>query len=275
MKDEKKIKDFKFHYSSFPSKSRIPGYFFCSLHRRRKQACIHRSGQNAMKRACILLVVWFGWVPCAHAQSADIYKLVPGDTARYIVIGPLLSGGACFNTGIVAADINTSPGLDVSAGADAEFPLTRSISLSLALAFDARSVNFQQNGNNASEVNYNFDYIVLRPELSFEGFLIGAGVGIPVSSGVSGPGTAGAPVTFGTSAMNILVELRIGTCIPVMRSTSGVLDLTIEGAYALTQIASSELTPAGATGTPATSINNGPLVTAEIGLQYLFDLTSH
>jgi hypothetical protein len=222
-------------------------------------------------------------VPGAHAQSADIYKLVPGDTSRPIEIGPLVSAGECFNTGTVAADINTSPGLDVSAGAVAEFPLTRTISLSLALAYDARNIDFQQMGNSASEVNYNFDYVVLRPELSFGGLLIGVGVGIPVSSGASssissgasGTGTAGAPSTFGTSAMNFLLELRVGMCIPVMRSTSGVLDLTLEGAYALTQIASSELTPSGATSTPATSINNGPLVTAEIGLQYLFDLTQH
>ncbi len=228
-----------------------------------------------MKRVGILLAVLFGWVHGAHAQSADIYKLVPGEGSINIEIGPFVSGGECFNTGPVAAGTNALAGFAFSTGADFEFPLTWNISFSLALAYDARSVNFQQTANPANIANYNFNYAVIRPELSFSGFMIGAGFGIPVSSGVSGPGTAGSPTNFGTSAMNTLFEIRFGASIPVMRSTNGVLDLKLEVGCPLTQISSYELNPSGATENTASAINNGPLITAEIGFQYLFDLKPH
>jgi hypothetical protein len=234
-----------------------------------------RSGHNAMKRAGIFFVILFGWLPSAYAQSANIYKLVPGDSARSIKFGEFVSAGECFNTGAVSVGVESLPGFAFSAGVDAGFPLTRDISLSVALGYDARHINFEQIGYSPSEVNYNFNYIAIRPELSYSGLLIGVGIGLPVSSGVDGPGTNGSPANLGTSDMNILIELRLGACIPLLRTASGVLDLTVDGSYALTQIASSELTPAGATKTPATSLNNGPLVTAELGLQYLFDLNLH
>jgi hypothetical protein len=228
-----------------------------------------------MKRAGIFFALLFEWLPCVHAQSADIYKLVPGDSSRTIEFGEFFSAGECFNTGAVSFGVESLPGFAFSAGLDAGFPLTRDISLSVALGYDARHINFEQIAYSPSEVNYNFNYIAIRPELSYSGFLIGVGIGIPVSSGVDGPGTNGSPANLGTGDMNILIELRLGACIPLLRFTSSVLDLTIDGSYTLTQIASSELTPAGATETPATSLNNGPLVTAEIGLQYLFDLKLH
>jgi hypothetical protein len=215
-----------------------------------------------MKWVTLLFAISFGTIPSAHAQRASIYDLMP-DQWKDIKLGPFVSVGECLNTGTVSS---TSPGFAYSAGAVAEFPVTQNISFTLALAYDAMSVYFDQ-------VGYSFNYVAIRPEFSFNGLLIAVGIGLPVSS--SATGTSGSTTNFGTSAMNTLFQIRFGGCIPLLRSTTGELDLTIEGAYAFTQIVSSELTPSGTTMTSASTINNGPLATGEIGIQYLFDLGRH
>ena len=223
-----------------------------------------------MKRIAILLAISFGSISSAQAQRASIYDVLP-DQWKDIKLGPFVSVGECLNTGNVAVGISTSPGFSFSAGAIADLPLTQSISFTLALGYDARSVNFQQFNNSATQVNYSFNYLAIRPEFLFNGFLIGVGIGLPLSSSASGAGTPTSPTNFGTSSLNTLFEIRLGGVFPITQWATGGINFTIEGAYAFTQIVSSELTPNGATTTTAIAVNNGPLATGEIGIQYVFD----
>jgi hypothetical protein len=229
-----------------------------------------------MKNTILLLVaLLFGFIATAHAQGTS--GLTAENTWQDIKIGPLFSGGEAVNAGTVANGAKTGTAFAFSAGADADFPLTQSIAFNLAVAYDARGINFYQQNATSNIVHYNFGYFEFRPEFRFSAFLLGIGVGIPVSasSSVSGNISPQTATSVGSSNMNLLFELRLGAAIPIVQSSSGVLNLTIEGAYAFTQITNGALTPYNINVTPATSNSNGPLASAEIGFQYLFDLTSH
>src|ERR1019366_6933689 len=156
-----------------------------------------------MKWVAIFLAISFGFIPSAHAQRASIYDVMP-DQWKDIKLGPFINVGECLNTGNVAVGITTSPGFSFSAGAIADLPLTQNISFILAIGYDSRSVNFQQYNNSASQVNYNFNYLAIRPEFSISGLLIGVGIGLPLSSSASGAGAPSSPTNFGTSSLNML-----------------------------------------------------------------------
>ncbi len=215
-----------------------------------------------------------GLVSSAHGQRASIYDLVPDDTWKLIKVGPFFSAGECFNSGPVSDGISAYPALSYSAGVNADFPLRPRLAFDLAIAYDARQINFQEIGNSDNGANYNFSYLTIRPEVRLSWFLVGVGIGLPIASSASGYGTFASSANLGTSTVNMLFEFRIGVLIPLAQWTTGVVNLSIEGAYALSQITSAQLTPYGATTTAATPTNNGPLMSGEIGIQYLFALTS-
>ena len=228
-----------------------------------------------MKNTLFLVALLFGYMSSAYAQGAA--SLTAEDAWKDIKVGPLFSGGASVNAGTVGNGSKTGDDFAWSLGADADFPVTQNFAINLALAYDARGINFYNQGATNEIATYNFGYLVLRPELRISSFLLGVGVGLPVSASVTNAGVSPeTPVT--PSSMNMLFEIRLGASVPIMQSSSGVLNLTIEGAYAFTQIVSngplayysSAVNPV----VPSTS-NNGPLASGEVGIQYLFDLTPH
>ena len=229
-----------------------------------------------MKYAAVFFL-FFSILSTARAQTAST---TPPDTAapapwKDITLGPLFSAGAAVNAGTVADGAKTSSAFAFSAGADADFPLNQNIAFNLGLAYDARGINFHDQNADTNKVDYTFGYFEIRPELRFSGFLIGVGLGIPVSASATGGGTTKAP-SIGSSAMNTLFELRLGGSIPVIETDNGVLDFTVEGAYAFTHIVSNGPLPYyDSSKNPPSSDNNGSLASAEIGVKYLFDLTHH
>ncbi len=217
----------------------------------------------------------------AHAQTTS---LTAEDTWKDIKVGPLFSAGESVSAGTVANGAKTSSAFAFSAGAIADFPLNAHIAFTLGLAYDMRGINYHDQDNDANKVDYTFSYFEIRPEFRFSGFLLGVGIGIPVSATATAGGNilppGGAIVSqsapsVGSSSMDPLIEIRLGGEIPILQSSSGDLNLTIDGAYAFTQISKNPLTPYSITATPKSTENNGPLASVELGLQYLFDLTPH
>ncbi len=215
--------------------------------------------------------LFVGFIPATHAQTAKPDTTIP-EPWKDITLGPLFSAGEAVNAGTVALGAKTSMAFAVSVGADADFPVTQNFALNLGLAYDARGINFHQENADTNKVDYTFSYFEFRPELRFSGFMIGVGLGIPVSVNATGGGRTNAP-SIGSSAMNTLFELRLGGVIPVVQGDNGSLDFTVEGSYAFTKITSGPLQYWGASQPTDNSNNNGPLASAEIGIKYLFDLT--
>ncbi len=207
----------------------------------------------------------------AHAQTSDT-AAVP-EPWKDIRLGPIFSAGAAANAGTVAEGSKTAYAFAFSAGAIADYPLNQNIAFDLGLAYDARGINFHDLRSDSNKVDYTFGYFNIRPEFRFSGFLIGVGIGIPVSFSANGGGTAKAPA-LGASAMTTLFELRLGGTIPIIQSDLGELDFTVDGSYAFSSIVSDANGPLPYSGTSTNHTdNNGPLATAEIGLKYLFNLT--
>jgi hypothetical protein len=229
-----------------------------------------------MKNTTFLVAILFSFVSSVHAQGTA--ALTAENSWQDIKIGPLFSGGASVDAGTIGNGSKTGDEFAWSLGADADFPITQNFAFNLALAYDARGINFYNQATTSDVANYNFGYLVLRPEFRFSDFLIGVGVGLPISASETNNVAINPQTAVSTDSMKVLFEIRIGAAVPILQSSSGVLNLTIEGAYAFTQIVSngplayysSNVKPV----VPSTS-NNGPLATGEIGIQYLFDLTPH
>jgi hypothetical protein len=229
-----------------------------------------------MKNTILLVVLLFGFISVTHGQGTA--SLTAENTWQDIKIGPLFTGGASVNAGSVGNGSKTGDDFAWSLGADADFPITQNFSFNLTLAYDARGINFYDQALTSDVANYTFGYLAIRPELRFSDFLLGVGVGLPITASETNNVAINPQTPVTTSSMNVLFEIRLGAAIPILQSSSGVLNFTIEGAYAFTQIVSkgplayysSSVNPA----VPSTS-NNGPLATGEVGFQYLFDLTPH
>ncbi len=200
----------------------------------------------------------------ATAQTAFVQGQ---DGLMDLKAGPLITAGAAANAGDVASGSKTSPGFAYTPGALLDFTYTRNVGFDLGVVYDARTINFHDQANSNLGVNYNFGYISLRPELRFSGFLIGVGLGLPVSVSTTALGGAATP-NLKPGDVNALFEGRIGGIVELLRSDLGTLNFHVEGSYAF----SKNIESAWFHGADAT-LNNGPLATAELGISYLFDLT--
>jgi len=210
-----------------------------------------------------LLVSLASFANLAKAQSQFIQGQ---DNLLDLKVGPLFTAGAAVNAGDVATGTKTSPAFAYTPGALFDFTYTSQWGFDLGLVYDARQINFHDAANSSVGVNYDFGYLALRPELRFGGFLIGVGLGLPVSAGATASNGAVAPKVT-TGDMSALFEGRIGGTVELLRSNARTLNFTVEGSYAFSKnLDSSWFHAADATK------NNGPLATVQVGLNYLFDL---
>ncbi len=230
-----------------------------------------------MKKSILLIAILFGIAGISRAQTPlDNYS---ADTK----LGAVFTGGAAFSAGTAAQGAKTSGGFSYSAGADADFPFSRTAALNVALVYDVRQFSF--NPQNGEDFNYTYrlGYLSIRPSFRYSYFTLGAGIGFPATSattisynagGISAVGSSG--TNLAQSDINLLLEIRLGSCIPLIESKTGQLDLTGEVSYAFTNIISDgPMAYAAPSQNPSNTSNNGPLASVEIGLKYLFDLSSH
>ncbi len=183
-----------------------------------------------------------------------------------IKAGPMATAGAALNAGEVSTGSKTSPGFAYTPGGMIDFTYTHHLGFDLGVVYDVRQVNFHDQANSASGLDYTFRYISFRPEFRFSGFLLGVGLGMPVGVGTSASGGASSP-TVRLGDVNALFEGRIGGMVELVKGDAGTLDFLIEGSYAFSR----NLTDTWLHGADDTK-NNGPMATAQAGLCYLFDV---
>jgi hypothetical protein len=218
-----------------------------------------------MKRVLSLISVFLCVViTVSHAQDAT-------PEWKHLRVGPMFTAGASVNAGDIAQGWKTSPKFSYSIGALLDLPLTPNISADLTVGYNARSINFHDQANpDKRKYDYTFGYAVLQPEFRFSSFILGFGVGMPISGNEDYiPAVDAQPVSRSISAgsLGTLFEIRLGADIPIMESETGKLAVLIHGAYALTKNYT--------TNSPFGSLteNNGPLATLQAGVCYLFDFT--
>jgi hypothetical protein len=176
--------------------------------------------------------------------------------------------GAAVNAGPVFNGYMTSSRFSWSLGGLVDIPISVTNGFIIGLAYDQRAVNFHSQTNEAIRQDYTFSYMSVRPELRLSSFLIGFGLGVPVSETdeVSLDGVHTNTGSRNVGSLNMLAEVRLGTMLPIVDNPSGKLDLMIEGSYPFTKIYSNA---AAAT----ESKDNGPIATLELGLSYLFNVS--
>jgi len=218
-----------------------------------------------MKRILSLIFV----SSCIAVSVSHAQEVAP--EWKHIRLGPMFTAGASVNAGDVADGWKTSPKFALSVGALGDIPLNPSISLDLTVGYNARSVNFHNQANpDKNKYDLTISYAVLQPEFRFSGFLLGFGVGIPVSGSYEYATDANVKTVSGsvvTGDLATLFEIRLGADIPVVESESGKLVVLIHGAYGLTKNYTAT-SPFG-----SLTENNGPLATLQAGFAYLFDFT--
>ncbi len=212
----------------------------------------------------VTLFMLLGLAMYSNAQG----QVVPGGENRTdLKLGPSLAAGAATNAGNVASGWKTAPAFSWAPGGLLDYTFANNLGVQLGIAYDARTTNFHLLDNSNSGFDYNFGYLALRPQVRFDGFTLGLGIGFPVNVGTSGyGGSTVAPIQL--SDLNTLVEARLGGTIELIKSETGTLNFTAEGSYAFYR----NIRDAWFQGANVT-MNNGPMASAELGLNYLFDLT--
>ena len=222
-----------------------------------------------MKYLAVLLVLAV-FVPALRAQSNS------DSTWKDIKLGPMFEAGGSVNAGNVANGAKTNFGFAWNADAAAVFPLAPRIAIDAVLGYDSRSISFYKQDDQNFKYDYNFNYFAIRPGLLIGAFSVGLGLGIPLGYSVTVQQGANQPTTsssIGATAMNLLLEVRLGAMVPLIESPNGDLNFLVEGTYSFNNLVSNGPLPyydpkAGA----SSSSNNGPLATLQFGFSYLFDL---
>jgi len=196
-----------------------------------------------------------------RAQSNGTANGENRNTGESLSIGPAFSLGQGFLLGSLGAGWQTTSRFTWSAGAIASYSIVEGLSLDLGLAYDVRGVYIADSSPRVTFEN-KYRYLSIRPAVSFGGFFIGAGLGIPLGSTIiQGDQLATyAPVEGSTSDMNMLIEARIGLSIPLLQSDFGELHIMLAGSYGFTRIVNN---------LPDNTVNNGPLATISVGATYL------
>ena len=218
-----------------------------------------------MKKLCALtaFVLTIATFSPVHAQSGMSLQ-----NWKDLLLGPMFTAGASVNAGPVADGWKTGAKFAYTGGVMLTFPWSPQIALDATVGFESRGVNFHPQNVDTGGFDFTFGYLVIRPEFRLSGFVIGLGLGLPMSANtqVSGVPLSGGPTT---SDMAFLVEGRIGGDIPIVTGDNGQLHLLIGAAYPFTNLLSSKSFSDDKTK------NNGPIASLQMGLTYLFDLSPH
>ena len=199
---------------------------------------------------------------------------------KNITLGPFFMPGASTEAGTVVIGAKSQTMLfSWSAGLEACFPLSPNFAVQLSVGYDSRAIGFYSSNTSSSDfTNYKFNYFSIRPELRMGAFLIGLGIGLPVSADTT-QGGAGRASNVGASNMNLLLEARVGATSALFTAENGnVLRFLISASYGLNQITDQQLSQGFATtpvANPDKAKNNGPFGTLQLGFAYEFNLSPH
>jgi len=224
-----------------------------------------------MKKIVLIAIALITATSASFAQSKD----------QNIWLGPFFTAGGAVNAGSVANGAKTDFKFAWSGGASALFGITDLISAQVDMGYDARSLDFYKQDDQNFKYSYTFNYFAIRPSILLGDFQLGLGLGVPLGYSADTMKGAGQPTgsfSVGATAMNFLVELRLGATIPIWQNDDGQLRFLVQGSYAFSHLVSDANAPLpyfDPKQSHNTSDNNGPVATASFGVSYLFNLTKH
>ena len=214
-----------------------------------------------------IAIIWGASGPFVRAQSPGRLTTFGSvqSSVMSVNVGPMALAGVALSTGSITPGMKTTPGLAYAPGALIDFTYSRTVGFELGMAYDSRTTTFHNVADPGSVIDYTFGFITLRPELRVDGFLVGVGLGLPVTVSTTVRSGASVPAVR-LADVNPLFEGRVGGMVELTSNRVGTLDLLVEGSYAFSR----NLTDAWFHGTDETR-NNGPIATVELGVCYLFN----
>lgn len=115
-------------------------------------------------------------------------------------------------------------------GISTYLPLSKTSNLGIATEIAYSSYSYlMKSAHNSTEYQFNHSFVTINPNFYFGGFIIGASIGIPMSSDYDGN-------EIKTKTQNIMAEVKIGGMIPIFKDASGELNVFILGGYGLSGV---------------------------------------
>lgn len=203
-------------------------------------------------------------------------KKQPGEYNYPLSVGPYLGIRGGVNTtdppeGIKNAfSISSLPDFGVTG----YLPLSDEQKMGAVLDLGYHTISYGQKFDADEDMNWvlNLNYFNIGPAFSFNGFLIGLNVGVPLGGTNSSDDEEIQQFLLGgeeeidieADHMATIVELRLGGMIPLVKTETGRLNFIIDAGYFLTGVADSKEL--------GDDENNYHPVTLRLGLNYLFNL---
>ncbi len=174
-----------------------------------------------MRKLLAFIVFALIITPIAYSQESNRFLIGPSLGMKAGVNGaPSLEGrknGLAFN-GI--------PEIGVSAF----YWLSDTSNLAITFDLSYSTYSFlQKSGINDKEFTEKFSYFKFGADFYFSHFLLGFGVGLPLSGDIEGN-------EIDTKILNALTEIRLAGWLPVVSDETGTLNLFIQASYMLTGV---------------------------------------
>lgn len=209
---------------------------------------------------------------------ASLFIVATTASAVEVSLGPTLAAKGTVNT--VAPGTGLKTGFAFNSmpdiGLTTRMMFARDMSLGLALDVELTGYGYltrPENEDLATDANTiiaRHSYLTIAPSFYLGGLMLGVGIALP--TGQTGESIDGSlPYTpDGTQASPVL-EARIGAMVPLMRSKSGDLNLTIRGSYMLGGHYTADVRPYFVPMTPTSNPQSAGL---SLGFTYLFHVVN-
>ena len=113
-------------------------------------------------------------------------------------------------------------------GAAAYLPISEEFRLGIQIEACYSSFSYMiVHATNGKQWRNSFSYLTFMPKLYFDGFLLGIGIGLPLSANMEG-------AEIKTDAIATLVDANIGYVYPILNDETGRLNIFIHAGYNLT-----------------------------------------
>jgi hypothetical protein len=199
-------------------------------------------------------------VSSTQAQNATNSNARPTFT-----IGPLFTAGASVFTGDVPQGLKTDARFAFNGGILTVLNTIPNFGFQLGLTYDSRAMNLHAQNDAEILTNYTFTYFNVQPGMKFKDFILGLGIGIPMSGSAQSAihGATGTSEDIATSRLNTMLEVRLGAEVPVFEASTSDLRFLIVACYPFTKTFADSFT---------STTGNGAIATLQAGFSYQFGL---
>lgn len=209
---------------------------------------------------------------------ASLFIVATTASAVEVSVGPTLAAKGTVNT--VAPGTGLKTGFAFNSmpdiGLTTRLMFARDMSLGLALDVELTGYGYltrpedEDFATDANTIIARHSYLTIAPSFYLGGLMLGVGIALP--TGQTGESVDGSVpyIPAGTQASPVL-EARIGAMVPLMRSKSGDLNLTIRGSYMLGGHYTADVRPYSLPMTPTSNPQSAGL---SLGFTYLFHVVN-